>query len=175
VELNVAPEPNVFFAMSKYPLVKAAAEYCWGKNGQQLFEDFRARHAHVFVDAPSVQTSGEQNLEYHDLFQRYLRVYEENLSEFIESRDATDQEFYEELCAIQNDPDIKDKKLLNFVKYLVACTDYPEFYKLMVRAAKKLNAQDSADSKGSDSGFQSKGDSKGGKAEGKGSEGKGSK
>ena len=38
---------------------------------------------------------------------------------------------------------IKDKKLLHFVNYLVASTDYPSFYKIMVRAAKKAKKAES--------------------------------
>ena len=51
-------------------------------------------------------------------------------------------EFYQQLAAIKDDPNIKDKKLLHFVNYLVASTDYPSFYKVMVRAAKKVRAKE---------------------------------
>ena len=51
-------------------------------------------------------------------------------------------EFYQQLAAIKDDPNIKDKKLLHFVNYLVASTDYPSFYKVMARAAKKVRAKE---------------------------------
>lgn len=108
-----------------------------------MFRDFCAKHAAAFIDAPQVEHEGEQNLEYYDLFQRYLRLYEDQMSGFIDSLGASDRAFYEELQEVQEDTEIKDKKLKKFVDYLVACTDYPAFYKLMVRAAKKLKPADS--------------------------------
>lgn len=135
----------------------------------QVFRNFCATHAHKFVDAPFVENQGEQNLEYYELFQKYLKLYEAQMSEFIESLGASDRAFYEQLQDVQNDPNIKDKKLVKFVNYLIACTDYPAFYKLMVRAAKKLVAAES-ESKGTsaDIGRGSKEDgAAGSKAEGK--------
>jgi hypothetical protein len=91
-----------------------------------------------------------------------LKIYEENLSKYIESLDVSTTEFYRELSAIRSDPEIKDKKLIHFVDYLVACTDYESFYKVMTRAAKKLRqADERADAKagGGSGGNDSKGDS----------------
>jgi hypothetical protein len=156
---------------SKYPIVEEAARHCWSKNFLNVFRDFYARNADVFMDAPA-QLEGEQNLQYYALYQEYLRMYEGELSEYIRSLDVSITEFYRELSAVKDDPEIKDKKLLHFVDYLIACTDYPSFYKVMVRAAKKQRAhqqgwdQDQAESK--DEGKSGKGeDSKGSKSEGK--------
>ena len=44
---------------------------------------------------------------------------------------------------------IKDKKLVHFVNYMVGCVDYPAFYKMMVRAAKRYNKEIMADAKAS--------------------------
>ena len=41
-----------------------------------------------------------------------------------------------------DDKDIKDKKLKNFVNYLIGCTDYPLFYKMMVRSSKAVRKSD---------------------------------
>jgi uncharacterized membrane protein YgcG len=99
-------------------------------------------------------------MEYYALYQEYLKLYEENLSSYIESLDISITEFYRELAEIRNDSEIKDKKLLHFVDYLVACTDYESFYKVMTRAAKKLRAVDQndniAESKSSGSGGEGK-------------------
>ena len=83
-------------------------------------------------------TGGEQNMEFYSLYQKYLKLYENTLSDYIESLDVSVEEFYRQLAEVKNDPEIKDKKLLYFVDYLIACTDYESFYKVMVRAAKKL-------------------------------------
>lgn len=123
--------------MPKYAVVEEAARHFFGAIGkEQVFKDFFARNADTFMDAPQT-ISGEQNLEYYSLFQQYLKIYEETLQEYIESLRCSVEEFYEELGEVQNDATIKDKKLLHFVNYLIACTDYDSFYKVMVRAAKK--------------------------------------
>ena len=122
--------------MPKYAIVEEAARHCWGKNFMEVFRDFFARHADAFLEAP-MTISGEQNLEYYSLFQDYLKLYENTLQDYIESLDVSIEDFYTELGDIKDDPSIKDKKLLHFVNYLLACTDYDSFYKVMVRAAKK--------------------------------------
>jgi hypothetical protein len=96
--------------------------------------------------------AGEQDLKYYSLYQDYLKLYEANLSDYIESMNISIPEFYRELAEIRNDPEIKDKKLLHFVDYLVACTDYDSFYKVMTRAAKKARkADERADAKAGES------------------------
>jgi hypothetical protein len=151
--------------MSKYPAVDAAAKYLWSKNGQEAFQIFFQRHAPLFVDAPQVEQGGEQDLEFYALFQKYLKLYEDELSGYIETIDCSEEEFSEQLRAVKEDPNIKDKKLVHFVNYLIGCTDYPAFYKMMVRAAKKLSSDVAADK---DAG-ESKAESKGSKSSGRGS------
>ncbi len=114
-----------------------------------VFRDFFAEHADVFFDAPQT-TSGEQNMEYYALYQRYLKLYENTLLDYIDSLDISMEAFYGELAQVSNDPEIKDKKLLHFVNYLVACTDYESFYKVMVRAAKKQRKAESKSESKSD-------------------------
>lgn len=136
--------------MPKYAIVEDACRYCWNKNFMDAFKDFHDQYAPVFRDAPINPTDGEQDLEFYELFQKYMKIYENTLSDYIESLDCTIDEFYHEVAAIKDDPQIKDKKLLHFVNYLIGCTDYPSFYKVMVRAAKKLNqAESKAESKSS--------------------------
>jgi hypothetical protein len=101
-----------------------------------VFKEFLDENVDLFIDAPAT-ISGEQNLVYYSLYQKYLKLYENTLSEYIASLDISQTAFYSQLSDILNDPEIKDKKLLHFVNYLVACTDYESFYKLMGRAAKK--------------------------------------
>ena len=160
--------------MPKYVIVEEAARHCWGKNFMEVFRDFFARHAAAFLDAPAT-ISGEQNLEYYSLFQQYLKLYENTLQDYIESLDVSIEAFYAELGEIKDDTSIKDKKLLHFVNYLLACTDYDSFYKVMVRAAKKeLKAEsktsDSRGGEGKDNGGDSDDEDRGeSKGEGKSS------
>jgi hypothetical protein len=134
--------------MSAYPLVDAAAKYCWGKNGQEVFKTYFDRHAPLFVDAPIKEQSGEQDLEFYALFQEYLQLYEQTIGGYIESLGSNIEDFYDQLQAVQENPaDVKDKKLVHFVNYMIGCTDYPAFYKMMVRAAKKYSKDLMADAK----------------------------
>lgn len=89
------------------------------------------------------------------------------MSDFIDSLGSSDRAFYEQLQDVQDDTELKDKKLKKFVDYLVACTDYPAFYKLMVRAAKKLSTADSKSDAPIGLGDAKGGSSAGSKAEGK--------
>ena len=107
----------------------------------EVFRDFFARHAESFIDAPAT-TCGEQNLVYYSLFQDYLKLYEETLQDYIESLNVSVDDFYAELGEIKVDTSIKDAKLIHFVNYLVACTDYESFYKVMARAAKKEHKEE---------------------------------
>lgn len=129
-----------------------------------MFKKFLDDHAHLFIDAPQ-ELGGEQNLQYYALFQEYLQLYETVLSEYIASLDVSVNEFYRELLEVRDDPNIKDKKLIHFVNYLIASTDYESFYKIMGRVAKKARKaeglDDRAESKTADS------PSKGSKSEGK--------
>ena len=101
--------------------------------------DFFAENAYLFKDCvnDSPPSMEDQNLEQYAIFKKYLLLYEETLSEYIESLDVSITDFFFQLEDLRNDANLKDKKLKNFVNYLLASTDYPAFYKVMVRAAKK--------------------------------------
>lgn len=96
-------------------------------------------------------------MEQYAIFTKYLKVYENTLTDYIESLDVSIEDFFFQLEDIKNDPKVEDKKLLHFCNYLLACTDYPAFYKVMVRAAKK---QKNKPGKGGDSKVDSKAESK---------------
>ena len=96
-----------------------------------------------------ISQGGEQDLEYYELFQEYLRLYEDTMASYIESMDASVEDFYCEMQDVQEDKNIKDKKLVHFVNYMIGSVDYPAFYKMMVRAAKRYSAASMADAKAS--------------------------
>lgn len=116
------------------------------------------------IGAPLKPESGEQDLEFYELFQDYLKMYEEELSTYINSMDKSVGDFYHQLEDVLNDKELKDKRLLAFANYLIASTDYPSFYKIMIRAGKRAQK---AEAKGS-GGADAKGTPGGGRAEGKG-------
>jgi len=119
----------------KYAIVSEASKHCWGKNFMNIFKNFFRDNADIFIDAP-LKPTGEQNLEYYSLYQQYLKLYEEQLSEYINSLDISITDFYKELQDVMEDKELKDKKLLHFANYLVASTEYDKFYLLMARTAK---------------------------------------
>jgi hypothetical protein len=149
----------------KYQIVREAAEYCWSKKSNMMdnFRNFMDKHAPLFIGAPTRPENGEQDLEMFELYQDYMKLYEVTFSDYIRSLNVTVEEFYHELDDILNDKELskKDKKVLYFANYLVASTDYPSFYKIMVRAAKRLVKEEAkAEAKGAGGG--------GGGGEGKG-------
>ena len=70
----------------------------------------------------------------YSLFQEYLKLFEGVLEDYIESQKVSVTDFYRELAEVQNDTGIDkmDKKLVHFVNYLVACTEYDAFYKVIL-------------------------------------------
>ena len=99
-----------------------------------MFKRYFDKHAPLFVDAPIKEQGGEQDLEYYELFQEYLGLYESTMAAYIEGMDASVEDFYCQMQDVQEDKNIKDKKLVHFVNYMIGSVDYPAFYKMMVRA-----------------------------------------
>jgi hypothetical protein len=88
--------------MSKYPLVDQTAKFFWSKNGKEEFEGFFERYAPEFKDAPMKEVGGEQDLEFYAIFQKYLKLYETVLEDYIDKVLGADQEaFYLQLQAVQ--------------------------------------------------------------------------
>lgn len=115
-------------------LVRKVADYCWSNSFLDVFHKYFADHADAFIDAPEM-LSGEHNMEYYDLFQKYLLVYEESLTKFVTSIDCSIEEFYAEVREAQDES--VDPYLRVFIDCLLASADYESFYKVMVREGKK--------------------------------------
>ncbi len=58
-------------------LIDKVSEYCWSNNFLDLFRNYFRDNAEAFIDAPEI-LSGEHNLQYYSLFQKYLKIYEVN-------------------------------------------------------------------------------------------------
>lgn len=56
-------------------LIHKVAAYCWSNKFLDVFRKYFEDHGPMFVDAPEM-TGGEHNMEYYELFQDYLKVYE---------------------------------------------------------------------------------------------------
>jgi hypothetical protein len=145
-------------------LIRTVADYCWSHNFLDVFRQFFADHAEAFVGAPEMH-GGEHNLEYYGLFQQYLKVYEDTLTEYLMTLDSSIEDFYAEVREAQDES--VDPYLRTFIDCLVASADYDSFYKVMVKEGKKRATMikasgqaPSADAKGS--GASEMADAKGG-------------
>ena len=78
---------------------------------------------------------GEHNLEYYALFEKYLKVYEDSLTEYVQSLDCTIEEFYKEVREFQ--AETEDPYISLFIECLLASADYESFYKVMVKESRK--------------------------------------
>ena len=115
-------------------LIRTVADYCWSHNFLDVFRQFFADHAEAFVGAPEMH-GGEHNLEYYGLFQKYLKVYEDTLTEYLMTLDSSIEDFYAEVREAQDES--VDPYLRTFIDCLVASADYDSFYKVMVKEGKK--------------------------------------
>jgi hypothetical protein len=59
----------------KYANVEQVCQHCYSRNFMDTFKQFFHDHAYVFQDAP-LQIRTEQSLQYYELFQKYLRLFE---------------------------------------------------------------------------------------------------
>jgi len=115
-------------------LIKRVADYCWSNNFLSVFHKFFADHAEAFIGAPEI-CGGEHNMEYYSLFQLYLGVYEDTLTEYVQTLECSIEEFYREVREAQDET--TDPYLKTFIECLLASADYESFYKVMVREGKK--------------------------------------
>ena len=128
---------------ANYHVVQQAVEHLFGKNNTGgALQAFLDANCDAFVDAPVVcpTEQDEQNLEFWRLFQNYTRLYEEHLTDYIQNvKDVSTQEFFQICKDISDDELVTDKKLKHFVSLLLSCTEYANFYKMMVRAARRVS------------------------------------
>lgn len=136
-------------AERKMDLMNECCKEFWGKKANLMEEsrDFFRKHGEAFIGCPVDPTHGEQNLEMYTLYKQYLKHFESSVEDYIDEKGVTPEEFTAALSYVQ-DHNIKDKKLKAFVKFLLVCTEYDHFYKVMVREGKK-QAMRTADAKGS--------------------------
>jgi len=65
-------------SMAEGSLIAKVAKYCWSRKFLDVFSGYFTEYAPVFEDAPTLN-GGEHNLEYYELFQKYLVLYEVNI------------------------------------------------------------------------------------------------
>ena len=84
--------------------------------------------------------SGTHQLEHWELFQDYLKLYENTLSEWLDEKGASLREFYEKVQDVKERS--TDPKEQEFIHCLLASCDYDSFYSVMVREADRQSAME---------------------------------
>ena len=120
-------------------LIRTVADYCWSHNFLDVFRQFFADHAEAFVGAPEMH-GGEHNLEYYGLFQKYLKVYEDTLTEYLMTLDSSIEDFYAEVREAQDES--VDPYLRTFIDCLVASADYDSFLQSNGKGRKEKSHND---------------------------------
>mmetsp|Transcript_26066 Transcript_26066/g.34213 ORF Transcript_26066/g.34213 Transcript_26066/m.34213 type:complete len:168 (+) Transcript_26066:63-566(+) len=129
-------------------ILQKAIAYCWSDEFLDIFRNYFKLHASKFK-SHAEGTTEEHDLEWQDLYQEYLGIYEDTLSEYITSQGFSVAEFYDEIKDAKETS--SDPKIQLFVDCLLASCDYASFYKVMVQMAKKemfkAEAKDDGESK----------------------------
>ena len=125
-----------------------------------VFRKYFRDNAEPFIGYPPKRDmeSAEHTLEHWDLFQTYLKLYEDTLNEWLEREGVENAQFYKDVQHVQDTT--TDPKVQEFVYCLLASCDYDSFYSVMVREAMKLGASskpilrapDTAEAKNADDG-----------------------
>jgi hypothetical protein len=121
-------------------LLQDVADYCWSKNFLDVFRKFFTDHAEAFEGAAPALGGGEHNLEYYDLFQTYLKLYETTLVQYLRTLDVSIEDFYKDVREAQKES-VGDPYLSTFIDCLLASADYESFYKVMAREGGKSAAR----------------------------------
>lgn len=130
-----------------WPILAKALDHCWTNGFLDIFRKYFRDHAQVFRGMTYGMNQNEHSLEQHACFTDYLKLYEDQLADYIESHPdgpkASISDFYQELQAAK-EMGSEDQGTAEFIHCLIASADYDSFYSVMVREAQKLEAQEAA-------------------------------
>jgi len=130
-----------------WPILAKALEHCWGNGFLDIFRKYFSDHAEIFRGMTYGMNQNEHTLEQHACFTDYLKLYEEQLADYIEDHPdgpkADIRDFYKELQAAR-ETGFEDPGTAEFIHCLIASADYDSFYAVMVREAQKLELQGAA-------------------------------
>ena len=118
---------------SQETLMERVMAYCRTRDFLKIFEDYILNHLKYFKDA-ELDESGdaEHRLDWWEIFQDYLKVFEGVMEEFIEREGGDFNAFYQECREKQDHGDPHEK---HFLKLLLASADYKDFSRIMIREA----------------------------------------
>merc|ERR1711924_385990 len=104
-----------------------------------------SEHAHKFADAAESKSDDvEHKLEYNEIHQEYLRLFESSIQGFIKKENSSISSFYSECRGILDGECtalFEEHENKWFVDALLAGISYQQFYGLMVAAARRQNAK----------------------------------
>lgn len=120
------------------PIIAKAIKYCWSKGFLDIFRAYFRDNATPFIGCPAKRDmeAAEHTLEQWSLFQKYLKLYERTLADWLDREGVDQSDFYSDVRTVQNTT--SDPKVQEFVYCLLASCDYESFYSVMVREADKL-------------------------------------
>ena len=111
-------------------LLDAAAAFLWSDSLQQASDQFVDVHKHHFAGAAA---DGEQQLEWHPIYQQYCKLYEAALEGFVRSQGCSQDDFVD-ACrgALEHSEWSQHRGLASVV---LSMADYDYFLRSMVNAA----------------------------------------
>ena len=111
-------------------IVKKVEEYFYNSDDfAQIFEDFAIKNA------PKVDLSTDEcKLEYTEMYNEFHKLYEDALSEYIESQGFSIKDFYKEIRSAFNEDENSDVAV--FAKIMMATCDFDVFVMLMREQAR---------------------------------------
>ncbi|CAM9684936.1 unnamed protein product [Ectocarpus sp. 4 AP-2014] len=129
-----------------FALLDKVQEFCMSQFLEEDFEEFARKHHEPFLDtADEGQWTSpgevEHKLEFTQVYNLFLRHFEDKISGFIEEEGGGTVEQFQLECkeALQTLEEFSPRRF--FIEILLATTDYDRFYFLMVGEAKKLRRE----------------------------------
>ena len=117
-------------------IINKVSDYCWSNGFLSIFLRFFEKNCAVFELAESDDiTKSEHNLKYYNIFQEYLLLYENTLTNHLNNIGSNSQEFYRELSELESLPELDEDTAL-FIRCLQSSTEYESFYKIMSTISK---------------------------------------
>ncbi|KAL9642523.1 hypothetical protein ABK040_011090 [Willaertia magna] len=107
--------------MPQDDVVYEVMSYLMDEQFGDIVEDFCLQHCDIF----DVNTE-EQKFEYTNVYNKFLKLFENKLEEFLKQRKVTPQEFFVECKRLQDEED--DNEIIDF---LTALSDYQVFIGVM--------------------------------------------
>ncbi len=110
---------------SDIELISKLEYYCAGHKFTEPINKFIQENAHHFQE---IDESKGYPHEYYVLYTNYIKLIDELLENFVRENKYTDEQVFE-CCVRINEA---DPQCLNCLDYIMATTEYEEFYNLML-------------------------------------------